>query len=76
MHEAKTHLSRYVAGLTRDESLILCNRNQPGAELRLLPRKAGKPRIGVSEGEFVVPEAFFEPLPGEILKVFGGRKSS
>jgi antitoxin (DNA-binding transcriptional repressor) of toxin-antitoxin stability system len=76
MHDAKTHLSRYVSGLKGKESLILCNRNRPVAELRPLPPKAGKPRIGVAKGEFVVPEAFFEPLPNEILKAFGRKKSS
>jgi antitoxin (DNA-binding transcriptional repressor) of toxin-antitoxin stability system len=72
MHDAKTHLSRYVSMLTPEESLILCNRNQPVAELRRLAPKTRKPRIGVAKGEFVVPEAFFEPLPKEILKAFEG----
>jgi antitoxin (DNA-binding transcriptional repressor) of toxin-antitoxin stability system len=76
MHDAKTHLSRYVSGLKGKESLIICNRNRPVAELRPLPRNPGKPRIGVAKGEFVVPEAFFEPLPDDILKAFGQKKSS
>jgi len=43
------------------------------AELRSLGKKAlRKPRIGVAEGEFVVPDSFFEPLPDEILKAFRG----
>jgi antitoxin (DNA-binding transcriptional repressor) of toxin-antitoxin stability system len=74
MHDAKTHLSRYVAELKAGESLILCNRNWPVAELRLLPSKIGKPRIGAAKGEFVVPDAFFEPLPDEILKGLAGTK--
>jgi antitoxin (DNA-binding transcriptional repressor) of toxin-antitoxin stability system len=72
IHDAKTHLSRYLSG---KEILILCNRNRPVAELRPLPPKAGKPRIGVAKGQFVVPEAFFEPLPDEILSAFGRKKS-
>ena len=72
MHDAKTHLSRYVAELEPGETLILCNRNEPVAELRSLSRKARKVRIGLSKGEYVVPDSFFEPLPDEILKAFGG----
>jgi antitoxin (DNA-binding transcriptional repressor) of toxin-antitoxin stability system len=74
IHDAKTHLSRYLAELTPGEGLVLCNRNRPVAELRSLRKKVvRKPRIGVARGEFVVPDSFFEPLPDEILKAFGGK---
>ena len=73
IHEAKTNLSRYLAELKPGEALVLCKRNQPVAELRsLLKKGVRKPRIGVAKGEFVVPDSFFEPLPGEILKAFRG----
>ncbi len=72
IHDAKTNLSCYLAELTPDEPLLLCGRNQPVAELRLLRRKVVRqPRIGVAKGKFVVPDSFFEPLPEEILKAFG-----
>lgn len=74
IHDAKTNLSRYLAELTPGEALVLCNRNQPVAELRSLVKKAvRKPRIGAAKGEFVVPDSFFEPLPDEILKAFSGK---
>ena len=73
IHQAKTHLSRYLAELTPGEGLVLCNRNQPVAEVRLLRKKAvRKPRTGVAKGKFAVPDSFFEPLPKEILKAFRG----
>jgi antitoxin (DNA-binding transcriptional repressor) of toxin-antitoxin stability system len=76
IHDAKTNLSRYLAELTPGDTLVLCNRNQPVAELRLLRKKGVlKPRIGAAKvefGEFVVPDSFFEPLPGDILKAFSG----
>ena len=72
MHDAKTHLSRYVAKLAPGEALVLCNRNLPVAEIRLLARQPGKPRIGVAKGQFTVPESFFAPLPESILKSFSG----
>jgi antitoxin (DNA-binding transcriptional repressor) of toxin-antitoxin stability system len=73
MHDAKTNLSRYVKELQPGEVLLLCNRNQPVAELRLVRKKAtGKRRIGLAKGQFTVPDSFFEPLPEEILKAFRG----
>ncbi len=72
MHDAKTNLSRYVAELRPGETLVLCNRNEPVAEVRLLRSANRKPRIGVAKGELKVPASFFEPLPDEILKAFGG----
>ena len=72
MHDAKTHLSRYLAELTPGESLVLCNRNRPVARLTALTRKAPKPRIGAAKGEFTVPDSFFEPLPKKILRAFYG----
>jgi len=73
IHDAKTNLSRYLAELKPGDTLVLCNRNQPVAELRSLRKKAAvKPRIGVAKGEFVVPDSFFEPLPAEILRAFKG----
>jgi len=72
MHDAKTHLSRYIAELAPSETLVLCNRNEPVAEVRLLTGKTTKPRIGVAKGEFTVPDSFLDPLPEDILKAFQG----
>ena len=72
MHEAKTHLSRYIAELAPGETLILCNRNQPVAEIRSLAKNRRRPRIGFAKGEFTVPASFFEPLPPDLLKAFNG----
>jgi antitoxin (DNA-binding transcriptional repressor) of toxin-antitoxin stability system len=74
IHDAKTNLSRYLMELNPGEVLVLANRNQPVAELRLLQgKKSPAPRIGAAKGKFVVPDSFFEPLPKEILKAFRGR---
>ncbi len=73
IHDAKTNLSRYLAELAPGEVLVLCNRNQPVAELRSLRKEAvRKPRIGAAKGEFVVPDSFFDPLPDQILEAFKG----
>jgi antitoxin (DNA-binding transcriptional repressor) of toxin-antitoxin stability system len=73
IHEAKTHLSRYLEELTEDEVIILCKRNIPIAEIRLIsPERKHKRPIGLASGEFEVIPEFFEPLPEDILAAFNG----
>jgi len=73
IHEAKTHLSRYLPLLEKGETILLCKRNVPIAEIRPLPpvRKSKRP-VGLAKGEFTIPPEFFEPLPKEILAAFAG----
>ncbi|PWB81468.1 MAG: prevent-host-death protein [Candidatus Methylomirabilota bacterium] len=71
IHEAKAHLSEYLAKLKEGEVIILCKRNTPIAEIRLLPGPASAPRpIGLAKGVFRVPASFFEPLPEDVLSEF------
>ena len=73
IHEAKTHLSRYLAKVAKGETILLCKRNVPIAEIRALPKPDKTPRlIGGCKGEFEVTPAFFEPLPEDILRAFNG----
>ena len=73
MHDAKTNLSRYVDELAPGDTLVLCSRNEPVAEIRKLDKKKKRvPRIGVAEGEFELPDSFFDPLPEEIMRSFRG----
>lgn len=74
IHEAKTHLSRYLADLAEGERILLCKRNVPVAELRPVPRPRAERRpIGLAKGELEIPPAFFEPLPDELLDAFEGK---
>ena len=73
IHEAKTHLSRYLGRLEAGESILLCRRNQPIAEIRSLPQALAEARpFGLSKGAFAVPPSFFEPLPEEEIEAFEG----
>jgi len=68
------HLSRYLAELKEGETILLCRRNRPIAEIRGLPAERRDPRpLGLAKAEFEVPEAFFDPLPDELLDAFEGR---
>ena len=76
IHQAKTHLSHYLEEVEQGETILLCKRNQPIAEIRPLAAHRHKPRvIGLAKGKFKVPASFFEELPEETLALFHGEKS-
>jgi antitoxin (DNA-binding transcriptional repressor) of toxin-antitoxin stability system len=70
--EAKTHLSQYLDSVERGETVILCRRNVPVAEIRRLPKPPTEPRPVGTDPDLVVPDSFFEPLPDELLQAFEG----
>ena len=65
IQEAKTHLSKYARQVKAGETIILCERNKPFAEIRPLPesREQKKVILGAFAGKFEVPEDFNDPLP-------------
>ena len=70
--EAKAHLSRYLESVERGETVVLCRRNVPIAEIRAIPRPARELRpVGIDRA-MAVPAAFFEPLPDNLLAAFEG----
>jgi antitoxin (DNA-binding transcriptional repressor) of toxin-antitoxin stability system len=75
IHQIKTHFSAYLQRLRPGETLVVCRRNTPVAELRLLPQRRRKARpIGLAAGEFQIPPEFFEPLPEETVEAFRGAR--
>ncbi len=71
MHQAKTHLSKYLAELKQGEVIVICNRNIPVAEIHPISQPTGESRpIGLAKDQFEIPPAFFEPMPDEFLKYF------
>jgi antitoxin (DNA-binding transcriptional repressor) of toxin-antitoxin stability system len=76
IHEAKTHLSRYLKLLEAGETILLCKHNVPIAEIRPLPQSRTTPRpLGTAKGKVKVPPEFFEPLPEDILRAFEGEST-
>jgi antitoxin (DNA-binding transcriptional repressor) of toxin-antitoxin stability system len=74
IHEAKAHLSKYLPRLAKGETILLCKRNVPIAEIRPLPGASRRARpIGLDRGRFAVPAEFFDPLPDTLLDAFEGR---
>lgn len=73
MHEAKTHLSRYARRVKAGETILLCDRNVPFAELRPLPSKeAPKRRLGIDAGRVKLDPAWDTPATNaEVADLFG-----
>ena len=70
IHDVKAHLSEY---LDRGETIIICRRNVPVAELRALPNALVDPRpIGLAKRKFKVPRTFFAPLPKDLVEALSG----
>ena len=70
--EAKARLSEYLDAVERGEQVVICRRNKPVAELRRLTPPRVTPRPVGGAGRMPVPEAFFDPLPEEIVESFAG----
>lgn len=74
--EAKTHLSQYLTQLAKGETILLCKRNKPIAEIRRLPERGKKKRpIGLAKGQIKISSDFFEPLPPEVIDGFYGKNT-
>ena len=72
-HEAKTHLSRYLERVENGETVIICRRNVPVAELKAIRQIPSEPReLGQCEGEILDMSGFDEPLPDWLLDGFEG----
>ena len=75
-NEVKAHLSEYLRAAESGETVVICRRNVPIADIRALsPKSSASPRpIGLAQdwGE-PLPDSFFESLPTELLAAFGGQ---
>lgn len=70
--DARSNLSRYVARVEAGETITLCRRNVPIAEIRPIRTERAEPRpVGIDRG-MTVPPSFFEPLPDEVIRAFEG----
>jgi prevent-host-death family protein len=76
VHEAKTHLSRYLERVERGQAFLVCRRNEPIAELRPVKRERATARpLGLAKGRLRVPPSFFKSLPEDLLAAFEGKRS-
>jgi prevent-host-death family protein len=72
IQQAKTHLSHYLKRVKQGESLVICDRNVPVAELRPLHESTKPERpLGALRGAVLhMADSFNEPLAAEELAGF------
>lgn len=64
IHEAKTHLSRYLLKVQEGETILLCKNGIPVAQITPLSKKHKPKRqlFGLASGMGKVPDSFFDSL--------------
>lgn len=76
VNEIKTHFSNLLAKVGNGETIVVCKRNVPIAEIKPISALPNKRRpIGLAGKEypdFQIGDAFFEPLPNDIAAAFNG----
>lgn len=73
VHEAKTHLSRYLAKIAAGWKVIVCRNGVPVAQLTALDA-ADRPatqRFGLGVGKGKLTKSFFQPLTADELPDLG-----
>ena len=71
IHEAKTHLSRFVDQAAAGEEILIARAGKPVARLVSLASTECKPRtLGLGKGRFTVPENFSGLYADEIQQMF------
>jgi prevent-host-death family protein len=73
IHEAKTHLSRLLKQARSGERVVICERNEPVAELTPIePTTQIVRQYGFAKGKIRIKPSFFDPLTAEELALFDG----
>lgn len=71
IHEAKTHLSRFVDQAAAGEEILIARAGKPIARLVPLETDSDKPRIlGQGKGRFSLPENFSQLHQDAIQRMF------
>jgi prevent-host-death family protein len=77
IHEAKTHLSRYIERVEHGEVVVICRHNRPVAELRVVAEDAPVARPvarteGLLKGRVSWIPGAFAPMTEEDIAEFDG----
>lgn len=76
INEIKTHLSRYLDKVAQGETVIVCKRNIPIAEIKPIKRTLKKARpVGLARKkypDFKLTDDCLDPLPDDVIETFYG----
>lgn len=70
VHEAKTQLSKLLERVEAGEDIVIARNGAPVARLVAI-RAVAERRPGSAKGQVTLTDAFFEPLPDDMLDAFG-----
>lgn len=70
IHEAKTHLSRFIEKAAAGEEIIIAKAGKPIAKLVPLQSLPSSRNLGIFRGKLNVPEDFDDPLPEDVALQF------
>lgn len=75
IHQAKTHLSRFVEQAAAGEEIIIAKAGKPLAKLVPLQSTACSRVLGMFNGQLNVPENFDDALSEDDLKLFAASET-
>ncbi len=71
LHEVKVQFSKYIEMVEGGETIVVCKRNIPVAEIRRVPSKEiQKPMLGSAAGKGKIPKSFFESMSEGELRLW------
>jgi len=70
IHEAKTHLSRFIEKAAAGEEIIIAKAGKPIAKLVPLHSLSSPRSLGIFKGQLNVPEDFDAALPEDVVMQF------
>jgi prevent-host-death family protein len=73
IHDAKTSFSRLVDDASRGTEVIIAKAGKLVAKLVPIEPQTKKRTLGILAGVVSIPDAFYDPLPDDILARFEGR---
>jgi len=73
IHEIKTQFSKYIDMVEDGETVVVCKRNIPVAEIRAIEKKKKRmPVFGSAAGMGKILPSFYEPMTKEELREWDG----
>lgn len=71
IHEIKTQFSKYIERVEAGETVVVCKRNIPVAEIRRIESKNERlPVLGSAAGQGKILPSFYDPMPEKELRLW------
>lgn len=68
INEIKSKLSEYLDKVSAGETILICNRNVPIAEIKAIAQKVtGRRVLGLAKGKITIDPSFFDPMTNDEL---------